>query len=596
MSDKLRQGISVLTTFVDGETPTGPKLNSISAQLQYAAQQLEKAVGDIHSQSWPYSAASSTTLSPFYDRSKTTGNVLTGSAERKLDIANLARLVGPASAMNPRQFGGTQVVVDDVPVGVYEFALRFPPKTGATITPSDNGPAGAFYVFVASTTDLTTPGEWTITPYGKVHTVRPTTGGTFTYSTAPNTYSGGMNPTRARHNVIPDPNQISSGGLGIALGAPSADGRRSCTLPLATHAQSNYIRESVVLGDEDPGYNEQIFLPKVLVDNFAVGDLIPEGFLFLKNETTGEVYETAEYYYLAANAFKIGGVDITTEVDRGDLFSCITVGSDLTTAVDDLRMKSHHNHDRTYGEPFIPLNAITGFHRTAGNSGPWVPSGIPSNFAPQYLHRDGWDKTEDTINDQNVMRGHLLLGRTGVDAGYHVGAGASYNAYFGDGFTRIGRNASDELIVHNENAGITIEADGIITLGSSGSGLGVSGDVRIEEQLATTGTNSSSGIIGPVAGIPVHQCSLSLVIADMQSLETLTLTGFTSSHSIYGISVLVNTDSSPTQYSPPGLSSLSVREYDYALKIVAGQWYIDYSPVNMPAGASFMLIQIWYGF
>ena len=48
MADKHKQGVSVETTFVEGETPSPAKLNSITSQLRYAASELEKAVGDAH--------------------------------------------------------------------------------------------------------------------------------------------------------------------------------------------------------------------------------------------------------------------------------------------------------------------------------------------------------------------------------------------------------------------------------------------------------------------------------------------------------------------------------------------------------------------
>jgi len=84
MSDKLRPGVSVTPTFVDGEAPQAAKLNSISIQMQNAAEQLEEAVGDIHSQSFPYSATNLTTLSPKYPRNRFTGADLTNSIEKRL--------------------------------------------------------------------------------------------------------------------------------------------------------------------------------------------------------------------------------------------------------------------------------------------------------------------------------------------------------------------------------------------------------------------------------------------------------------------------------------------------------------------------------
>ena len=141
MADKLQQGVNVLTTFVAGETPTGPKLNSITAQLRNASQQLEKAVGDIHDQSYPYSSATASRLSVAYGQVQ--AGILSGAETRGLHIANIARLIGPASALNPEFIDGDLPVTEPVPAGVYEFSLRFKPESG-TISFSKNASGQPF--------------------------------------------------------------------------------------------------------------------------------------------------------------------------------------------------------------------------------------------------------------------------------------------------------------------------------------------------------------------------------------------------------------------------------------------------------------------
>jgi len=450
MADKLRQGVSVATTFVAGEQPTAEKLNSITAQLRYAAENLEKAVGDIHSQSWPYSSSSITTLSQPWGRERGSGDEFF-SLRRKLDIANLARLVGPASNLNPRAIqpgAGYKEVEENVPVGFYEFSLRYPPRIPANVVFSDNAIGEPFHTWKALTA-LVDDGDYHVTSLGKVYCVLPSLG-TATYEVDPLAYEGIHNYPHARFNVIPDPHQVSSG-LSLQVGALGAlfPDRHAVTLVPITHQQSNIDGSSTELTDYDLNKGVYLSLPKVLTDDFTAEEAIPAGFLFLKNETSGEVYEDAEYYYNSPNSILVGNRNLTDEITAGHRFSIITVGCDITTSIDDLRNKFYHKHDRTFGEPFVALEGISGFTSMAGNSGPWVPSEIPGNFAPQYLHRDGWKGVagdndlpgyDDNLNDQNAMRGHLLLGLSDGPAGSHVGtSGESYALIFG------GRDSGDIL-------------------------------------------------------------------------------------------------------------------------------------------------------
>jgi hypothetical protein len=71
MADKKKAGVSVVPTFVAGEQPTADKFNAIGVQLQRAASELEKAVGDVWGESWPYSATDSTKLTLPYGRNLT---------------------------------------------------------------------------------------------------------------------------------------------------------------------------------------------------------------------------------------------------------------------------------------------------------------------------------------------------------------------------------------------------------------------------------------------------------------------------------------------------------------------------------------------
>ena len=241
MSDQLRPGVSVTPTFVEGESPSPAKLNSISVQMKNAATQLEKAVGDVHGTSFPYSASSLTTLSPRYPSNRIGGD-LSGTIEPRLDIANLARLIGPASNLNPRMFG-TRTVEDTIPIGVHEFSLRYKPDDRTGVSFSDSG---VFATYVSDPTLMTSSGEYSVSEDGIVNTVSTTAGGTADYDYTPANVYGDQAAANHSFNVIPHPFQIAAGGSGIAWGALSGSNTRTGTLPTVTHQQTDYVGDSIV--------------------------------------------------------------------------------------------------------------------------------------------------------------------------------------------------------------------------------------------------------------------------------------------------------------------------------------------------------------
>lgn len=126
MSDKLNQIIAAVPEFVSGESPSAEKVNALGVQLKRAADELEKAVGDLHDLSSPYFASSGSNLSPAWGKRIDSGNAVTDAETLSLDIANLARLVGPSANLNPAMPPGPVTVEEVVPAGVYEFSTRYP--------------------------------------------------------------------------------------------------------------------------------------------------------------------------------------------------------------------------------------------------------------------------------------------------------------------------------------------------------------------------------------------------------------------------------------------------------------------------------------
>lgn len=524
MADKLKQGTSVLTTFTDGEQPTAAKLNSISAQLRAAASALEDAVGDIHGESWPYHTDTTITLSDS-TRQRLSVLPLSGAANRKLDIANLGRLIGPASMLNPRTISSSEVE-EDTPIGVHQFGLQYVPVDRTAVVFSDPGLTS----YVAPASALAAAGEYSVSATGQVICVTLTTGGTAIYDTNPRTYGGGANTQGARFNVIPDPNQISAGGATLTFSAEDAQGRRTVTLPLITHQQSNIEGTSITLDGDDINENQQIRLPRSIDGVFTAGDIIPAGFLILKNETTGYVYTEAEYTYASGTTFLVGGVDLTSAIGAGNVFSALTVGNDITSAIDDLRVKGfRHSHDREFGEPFIDLKSVIGFLEDPGASGVFIPSGNASNVAPQYLHRDGYIAgVDDGLNDLNAMRGTLMMGLAGGTAGAYTGeTGESFKIRFATSHSFIYRDSSNDLVIQNGNSG----GRDVVIRGSGGSG----GILVAEEGMKGT----HGGILN--SGHPILVTGIILGdIGSSKSIDLRTLAGLDVSDDVYAVQMSID--------------------------------------------------------
>lgn len=619
--DALRPGISVVPEFVDGEQPSAAKLNSIGVQVERAALSLERAVGDIHGTSWPYMSPTAvnpdTRLSMAWGRHLNQGVPVAGAEERALDIANIARLIGPSSNLNARMISKKTTVVDNVPGGVHEFQLKYNPYgINGSDPPIITDDDGAFANDVGDGGDLTSDGDYYISGDGKVYTARATrndgTVTTIEYSVWPRRWRGGMNHTWARHNVIPDPNQITSGGAGanqtggLQFGAKDGQGRYPITFPNQTHAQATHRNSAnSALSDVDINFNQPYELPKVLTDNLNPGDGIPDGYLYLRNMTTNKTYEDGQYYYNGVDALLVGNVDLDAAIASNHNMVIMTVGCDITTSIDDLREKTwNHKHDRSYGEPFISISGVVGFTELATEKGRYVPSQIPGNFAPQYLHRDGHinNAQDPNINEHNLMRGNLWMGgkdNQGTGPYYRASDNdGSYNVLFDSATCSIGRTSTfpKTLSIRNshqggagadyDNGGIIIETSsssvgGDIFLATNGSNdirLNAAGETRITDGLFRCEVNAQfdgtfvdvdgylavDGAIRANAGFRGDKGGDSNTIKAYAFLTLLwspppvsshaeyaNLLGILDSVSIYGLSVMIN-ESGSDHWAPPG--------------------------------------------
>jgi len=511
MSDKLKSGVSVVPDFNDGEQPSAIKFSAIGAQVKLGLSLLEEAVGDIWGESYPYSSVTNSYLNIPWGR---TPGANAGVADlpnqlgRPAIAVNLARLIGPAANLNPQWLeGDSPITGESIDSGVHQFTLLYPPDGAVTFA----GDGGVLSTLRASVADLDTAGDYYIS--GRtVWCVSETIGGTTaSYNTNPSLWNGGGNYQGARFNVIPDPNQIASlSSEQIGISGPAADGSYTIQLPLVTHQQANEDSSSSALSAaDDPNFDKQLELPTVLTDSLSPGDVIPEGFLFLRNNTTREVYRDAIYEYSDADTIIARSIDLGQPADyNAQEFSIITVGTDVTTSIDDLRRKAmNHNHSGAFGEHQILFEDLIGGQSYAGASGAFTKSQNPSNFLPQYLHRDGYRSGVDgTINDENVMRGDIVMGKESGSPGSYLDFGVStFGIYFGvPGFGSYIKNVGQDLKISAQPlGGGGVEVDGQLFFDVTAGEVDLtatSGDVDID---ATSGNidATASGDVDIVAGV-----------------------------------------------------------------------------------------------
>lgn len=530
MADKKKSGISIMPVFVDGEQPSAAKFNSIGVQVKRSDYILESSIGDIWGESWPYSTTYDAKLS--LDTIAFNGTNFMSNTSKGLDlnIASLGRLIGPASLLDVDVCSydengiANHQVVETVPKGVNQFTLKYVPSNTPSFSLNN-----IFSNQVATAVNLSSPGDYFIDLKGNVITVTPTpnsSGGTVIYRTKPIDTKGGGDAIGNTFNSIPSARQIelplSNSSAHLTL-VRESDGVYLVELPHRSHNISNADLTTTTMSSAHPDRNQKYILPLALTlicggselslgtDSPVSNIEIPEGMLYLKNESTGQVYTEATYYYVSNTSFRI---QLNETLNIGvDKFSVITVGSNITSNIRSLKMKQNaHSHSRDFGEPLISIEDIDGIFKYPGESGIFIPSLIQNNYTPQYLHRDGSRGTDGGLNDDNAMRGDLVIGRrmdangnSITEAGNYLGEGSSYYLSFGN----IGVNVPRIGKFYN-----TFENLGTFQIQSGAQCAIQMLTNNYIELLASGATGSAISLIAANAGIELNSKNQTNIIAD----------------------------------------------------------------------------------
>ena len=409
MSDRLKTFTSNLIRFAAGERPSADKFNAAHEYLGRNIKDVFKAIGDLYGVGYPHLINGETHLTGKWNPFQTGNN-----QGRALDIVNLARLIGPASNLNPKQLEDDYTQIEEIiEAGVAEYSLKLPPEKSLGLSFTIKNRNDETYEFVEFDENFTNERQYKEYKNRSIILFpnKTTEELTITYRTNTEEYHGGANYLYSSFNVIPDPNQSTK--LNITLdpndstvyiidwSETSVEAQQSGLFDLETTSTAGEYNQGKVAK-----------LPTWMWSGdqplFEQGTIIPEGFLYVKNLTTNECYLSATYTYLNESSIKITGVTLC----ETDEYQVVTVGTDITTSIDDLRNKwFNHKHDGSFGEPRVSIRELSE-RFIAGDFG---PSSIEGNELPMYLHRKGYQEDTNKKNADNSMIGDLALSKSNYD-------------------------------------------------------------------------------------------------------------------------------------------------------------------------------------
>jgi hypothetical protein len=477
MADRFYINTTNLVTFAAGERPTADKFNAVNRYFSRGLNSLAKVIGDAHDDGAPHNLNTSIYLTNKWNRS--------GENERPLDILNLARIIGPASNLNPKYLNRTdhasRMIQETIPAGVLEYYPKFPiDSLGTIILGSEFVSEKGFIRFETNTTEEI---QFQYIPKDA------------------ELIEGGPNYVDAEFNVIPDPNTPANNPTYSLTIVEEFDGSYTVTLPTVGYQQSKLsdLADSNI-DSAEPNNAAQIKLPKWMQDLGVLynGSTLPEGTIYIKDRTTGESFIDAQYIYLSDTEVKVTGVELCLDEDHD--FCLIVSGTDITTTLDDLRNKVFmHKHDGSFGESRISIYDLKDVFKYAPPSGAYKESELTWNAFPQYLHRDGWQEGEDSFNGGNAMRGPLMMGLLDFSTGISNNTGSSNKIFFGGNNTYIQR-VGESLTINNSENDVTVLSETYNNISSSSAttialesiSLGIQANSSLNAELNQVSLNGKS--------------------------------------------------------------------------------------------------------
>ena len=488
MADRFYINTTNLVTFAAGERPSADKFNAVNKYFSRGLTSLSRIIGDAHDNGVPHNFLNTPAGDSYRKYLTNPWNRSNDEPknERPLDITNLARLIGPASNLNPKYLYrenplANREVQETIPSGVNEYYFNFKHSAfrGLEVeTPTQSSPTYINSGLPLTDSDATNVKYNVDASNSSIRFNKPLEESIIVkYAIAiSDTIEGGPNYVDAEFNVIPDPNEPVNGANRLDI-VKEVDGSYTITLPTLLHQQSGLVNlADSNLGPDEPNAGAQLKVP-AWMQGLPQEQELPQGTIYLKNRTTGETYIDAVYTLISETEIKVSNVELC--LDNAEDYCLISVGTDITTSIDDLRNKTFlHKHDGRFGESRISIYDLKDIFKFAPPSGFYQVSELNWNVIPQYLHRDGWQAGEDLINGENAMRGSLMM------------ALASYDNLDTDNFpasNNDGSGTSEKILFGSEGSEIQ-KVDGVLSIVNTSTTLGFSNNIHVhcEDFNATT--------------------------------------------------------------------------------------------------------------
>ena len=411
--DKKNTSVVAPVSFSAGESVTATKLNAILRNLQESIRKLEALIGDPEDEASPYGTIDSLSQETINEAGATI------AAAKKLNIANISRLIGPAEALNPHHMiypGMADISVKEtLPSGatVFSHKLRFHSIDANTLTFAD----GAETIFVnlvsnpfTASVALASGDYWLNEEQGILYSFDAFDGGSVTYTITEANLGQMENQMGATQNVIPDPNQTIKCTATLQVGTTN---HYLIELPAIINQQRNESNDSTALSDEDFNYQENYRLPFVITNSLSAGEDIPGNFIKLKDLTDNRYITGVTYEYVDEFSFIAKG----KVLDVGHDFQVVTVGTSITESIKDLYAKVRAIRNGTDEHLRVPSSAIVNDSNLQYRE---ASPGARSNPLPFYLHRNGMRDRSGLSHDASTdgrggMNGDLLMLKGGND-------------------------------------------------------------------------------------------------------------------------------------------------------------------------------------
>ena len=440
--DQMQEVYPVLETYVDGEQPTANKQNAVLKQTKASFDSITQAVGD------PWDAQDhGYTLSP-----------------QNLSVPSLARMIGPTDYLGyAGSFNESTTIDCTLANDRNAWALGFPLiKTVATITPTSGlsaitaldwstdvvvsltgSDSDLFTTEKTSRSALTERGDFFIDYYR---------GEIITYDAAQytirlelsNLNMMGPGAPWATNNVIPTWDQSGSNLCDIAhVSTGGGTSTYTLTLPVvkkAPRAGSLASNGGVVSHSLDPVnqtyvtfdnlYNEDTdyrLPPSIIEAGLSSGEVIPEGFFLLWDDTLSRVVPRVEFRWESGEHTLTLVTPESWLTVSSDRYRLIHTASSLAESVGWLMAAYRDNrhiglmegsalkNTLSFTNPISHKDLADRFNGFVDESYTkkeallFRESSLPTNDHPQYLHRYGYVTADDDGNSGNAMRGWLVF-------------------------------------------------------------------------------------------------------------------------------------------------------------------------------------------